>query len=203
MPPEEMITLTAQHARTLRVQLGPEVQAEIAPGAGKGLMLAVLEAAEIELLATLAAIPVRQRAHQRVCRRWTALQLIGHLADWDVYFLNWLRTLCAETADELHYDSDGDRFNAWLQEQRVGQRWPRAWGDFRANRAQFVERLRQVPEHAFITKPAGRGPMPFPTIYHCAWSALEHYLDHAAGVRREARMPVPAELLNFHGPYTD
>ena len=44
---------------------------------------------------------------------------------------------------------------------------------------------------------------PFPTVYHCAWSALEHYLDHAAGLRRECQLQLPDELLTFHGPYTD
>ncbi|MGQ0604459.1 MAG: DinB family protein [Anaerolineales bacterium] len=175
-------------------------RAEMPSGASKAMMLAALEAAEIELLATLAAIPAKRRSTQPVCGHWTTLQLVGHLADWDVYFLNWLTELCGGTSLDLHYDNDGDRFNQWLQDQRKGQPWKKVWHDFRENRRCFVERLRQVPERKFLAK---QKSMPYPTIYHCAWSALEHYLDHAAGVRREAKMDVPAEFLHFHGPYTD
>jgi hypothetical protein len=93
----------------------------------------------------------------------------------------------------------GDHFNAWLYERRKGEKWEQTWQDFRQNRCALHLRLLAVHDEDFLREQQGA---PFPTVYHCAWSALEHYLDHAAGMRRELQLSLPAELLSFQGPYT-
>lgn len=183
----------------MRVLVGPRTEAVIPHGASKQIMLAALEAAELDLLHTLHVIPAGDRSSRLACGAWTTHDVVAHLADWDTYFLNWLKPLCGETQDELHYDNDGDCFNQWLQEQRVGQSWQRVWRDMRINRQVFVAKLASVSDRNFLKKQNTS----FGTVYHVAWSALEHYLDHAAGLRRELHIAVPDELLHFHGPYTD
>ncbi|MEZ4870496.1 MAG: hypothetical protein R3C14_54710 [Caldilineaceae bacterium] len=73
--------------------------------------------------------------------------------------------------------------------------------DFRDNRQHLIVQLQAVPEEHFLREQPESGS--FPSVYHCAWSALEHYLDHAAGLRRQLNVPLAEELLHFHGPYTD
>jgi uncharacterized damage-inducible protein DinB len=163
-------------------------------------MLATLQAAEIELLQTIAFISSSDYDSLPVCGFWTLDDLIGHLADWDKYFLNWLAIMTDKPQRDLYWDEDGDRFNAWLCEQRRGETWAQTWADFRQNRQLFQQNLAAIPDQQFLRKEES---MPFPSIYHCAWSALEHYMDHAAGVRGELRCLMSEELLSFHGPYTD
>jgi hypothetical protein len=195
----DLITLVAAHTRHLRSLVGEPLTTDITRTASKSIMLAALQAAEIEMLQTVALVPAAKRSKQPVSGFWTLHDLIGHLADWDTYFCNWLAVLTGEPQQELYWNDDGDAFNAWLYKRRHGESWNKTWGDFRGNRQMLYERLEAVLEKSFMRKKAG----PFPSVYHCAWSALEHYMDHAAGVRRELKLPIAKELLNFHGPYTD
>ena len=195
----EIIELAAQHARTARLAIGPFDQHLIPESATKHNMLLALEAAELDMICTLNYIAADQRTSVNVCGHWNTQELVSHLADWDSYFLAWLKQLCDGPPNELYFDNNGERFNNWLQTQRVGQSWDRVWQDFRGNWRAIIETLATVSTGEFFqVKDA-----PFRTVYHCTWSALEHYLDHAAGIRRELRLPLPEEVLNFHGPYTD
>ena len=196
----DLMTLTAFHTRYLRYLVGKTLTPDILPTASKVIMLAALQAAEIELLQTIALVSPSDYAQRSVCGFWTLHDLIGHLADWDRYFLNWLAALSDKPEQDLYWDDDGDRFNAWLHDQRRGENWEQTWTDFRQNRQTFHQGLMVVSDTQFLRE---QKDAPFPTIYHCAWSALEHYLDHAAGVRRELRCQLPEELLSFRGPYTD
>jgi uncharacterized damage-inducible protein DinB len=195
----KLATLTATHTRHLRTLAGEALDPVISSTSSKAIMLAAIQAAEIEMLQTIALVPVSVRNKQRVCGFWTLQDLLGHLADWDTYFLNWLAALTGEPQQDLYWDNDGDAFNAWLYKRRRGESLGKAWGDFRRNREMLYERLAIIPEKQFMRKKVG----PFPSVYHCAWSALEHYMDHAAGIRRELKLPIAEELLTFHGPYTD
>ena len=198
--PLELVALAAQHAHDLRRMVGDPLVPTVSASASKAVMLAALQAAELDLLQTLTLLPPAVYDRQPVCGVWTAHDLIGHLADWDSYFLDWLGDLCGEPHPERHWDDDGDRFNAWLLQRRHGEPWGQTWADLRANRRSLHQRLAAVPEDLFLREHDDR---PFPTVYHCAWSALEHYLDHAAGVRRRLGAPLADALLHFRGPYTD
>lgn len=198
--PYDLVTLTAQHAHYLRRQIGAPLEPIIAPTASKATMLSALEAAEIDLLQTITTIQPTLVTQQLVCGAWTLHELIGHLADWDRYFDNWLAELTGRPTVDLHWDDDGDAFNAWLNDQRRGEPWAQTWEVFRGNRQRLHGHLRIVTDEDFLWE---QDRSPFPSIYHCAWSALEHYLDHATGLRRERQMPLAEDLLHFRGPYTD
>jgi hypothetical protein len=99
---------------------------------------------------------------------------------------------------------DGDAFNAGLQASRQGQSWSEIWADFDQTRQALTARVAALSQAELApTTPAS---LPFyPDPYHCVWSALEHYLDHATILRREALLlatAMPKWLLAFHGPYT-
>lgn len=198
--PYELVSLTAQHACDLRHLVGASLEPKIAPTASKAIMLAALHAAEIDLLQTIATLPTIT-AQQPVCGHWTLQELLGHLADWDRYFDNWLAGLTGNPTQALYWNDNGDAFNAWLCDQRQGESWAQTWDDFRSNRQTLLAHLQTVSEENFLREQLNSGS--FPSVYHCAWSALEHYLDHAAGFRRALHMPLVEDLLYFHGPYTD
>lgn len=101
-----------------------------------------------------------------------------------------------EPQPALAWDEDGNQFNAWLYEGQRGE----TWQDFRHNRWTSQQRFASVSAAALLSE---RSDAPFPTIYPCAWSALEHYLDHAAGVRCTLQCQLPEARLSFHGSYTD
>ncbi|MBV7336567.1 ClbS/DfsB family four-helix bundle protein [Chloroflexi bacterium TSY] len=200
LKPLDLMTLTASHSRYLRCLVGEPRTPVILPGASKTIMLANLQAAEIELLQTISFIAPADYDQLPICGFWTLQDLLGHLADWDTYFLNWLAILTGRPQQDLYWNEDGDQFNAWLYERRRDKTWAETWVDFRQNRQSFYQWLTDVPDTEVLL---AKENSPFPTIYHCAWSALEHYLDHAAGVRRALNFQMPDELLSFHGPYTD
>jgi hypothetical protein len=107
--PFELVTLTATHARHLRRLLGEPLVSVVAPTASKAVMLAALQAAEIELLQTIALVSPGDADRTAVCGFWTLHDLIGHLADWDRYFLNWLAAMTDGRQQELYWDEDGGR----------------------------------------------------------------------------------------------
>lgn len=199
----ELIVHTARHVRRLRKQVGPQLESVLLPTASKTLMLNALNAAELDLRYTIDYLIKIGAAKDPVCGTWTMQNLIGHLADWDAYFINWLADLTGKTVQDLYWDDDGDRFNAWLSLQRRNNTWKQDWEDFLNYRRSLIVCLNAVSDNEFLQEIPDRRIATYPTIYHCAWSALEHYLAHAAGLRRQAQMAVPDDLLHFHGPYTE
>jgi hypothetical protein len=172
------------------------------PTASKEIMLSTLAAAEIDLLTTIALVPHDERMSRPICGYWTLHDLVGHLADWDDLFIYWLGLLSGNAPQSKHWDEDGDAYNEWLRQQRQGQSWEKNWADFRSKRAELHNCLCTVPPDEFMRVLLPHAGVSYPTIYHCAWSALEHFIDHATGVRRALAMQFPQELLVFHGPYT-
>jgi DinB superfamily len=202
----EMVVLAAQHGLQVRSLIGAPHSSEASPMACKELMLAALSAAEIDLLTTFRLVKADDVAVLPVCGIWTLTQLAGHLADWDALFLQWLKLLCGEQPNAMEWDEawddDGDALNAHMQVKREGQAWQDARHDLRKCRIELYQAFSAVSPNDFMRVQPARVGVSYPTIYHCAWSALEHYLDHAAGVRRSLNLPLSSELLNFHGPYT-
>lgn len=199
----ELTRLAASHALSLRRLIGAAETPQIAPNGSKAMMLAALHAAEIDILTTFVHILVDERESRPVCSIWTLHDLVGHLADWDRYFANWLIALRGETPRGLYWDGDGDTFNQQLWQCRRGEPWATTWCDFRTQRGALLDTLSQVSNDDFMRQHPADADMPFPSIYHCAWSALEHYLDHAAGVRRRLSLALSEAVLHFHGPYTE
>ena len=93
LKPLDLLTLTTYHSHHLRRLVGEPLTPVILPTASKAVMLAALQAAEIELLQTIAVIATTDADQRPVCGIWTLQDLLGHLADWDTYFHNWLADL--------------------------------------------------------------------------------------------------------------
>jgi hypothetical protein len=198
----DVVALAAHHALHLRQWIGAADAPVMAMDASKEKMLAALRAAEIDLLLTFRLVARDEVDSRPVCGVWTLNQLAGHLADWDELFVYWLGLLRGNAPQAIYWDEDGDALNDYMVNLRAGDLWADTWAECRARRTGFYEALAQVPPEEFLRVQPARKEVSYPTIYHCAWSALEHYLDHAAGVRRHLGLALPSALLSFHGAYT-
>ncbi len=170
----------------------------------KIIMYAALEAASDDLWATAALIPISERETLPVCGSWTLKDVLGHLADWDSYFLNTFYTMVGEPTTPLSWSADGDddAINAKLVAARRKQSFKKVADDCKSARAALITELQMISDDMLADPYGGEGSS-YPSAYHCFWSALEHYLDHAAVIRRELHLKFPKYLLRFKGPYTD
>jgi hypothetical protein len=104
-------------------------------------------------------------------------------------------------AQELDWPDDEHVINGRIYAARRDQPWEWNWSDCREARRTLTDALERASEEVWRRPYDGRISS-FPTLYHCAWSALEHYLDHAAVLRAELPVAMPKRLLRFKGPYT-
>jgi hypothetical protein len=194
-----LIQLASERAREYRASVGPYDAPVLPKGANKLSMVKALHAAELDMLMSLLLVDVSERDTRKICGDWTSRELLGHLADCNVYYSAWLDELQGGRTPTLPWDEDMDKINAFLVAQRDGQSWGEQWTDFRNSTRNLLDALHHVPDDVFVA-PCARGR--YATIYNLAWSAAEHFLDHAAGVRKSYALNMPACLLEFHGPYT-
>jgi uncharacterized damage-inducible protein DinB len=166
----------------------------------KSIVIAALRAARHEFTFTSWLIAQAERESRPVCGVWTLSDLYGHLADCDSYYLVKLGLMLGDRVQDVTVEENEDTQNARWAEARRGQSFAQTSRDAVIQRERLIERLERAPDAALSYRSTGTDS-PYPTAYHCAWSALEHYLDHAAGLRRELGVPLPKALLHFSGPY--
>jgi hypothetical protein len=194
-----LIQLASERARKYRASVGP-YDAPVPPqGACKLDMMQALQAAELDMLMSLLLVDDSERDTRKLCGSWASRELLGHLADSNIQYQAWLTELQGGPKPGLPWDDDLDKINAYLVEQRAGQSWTEQWTDFRNSSRSLLDALHDVTDDAFVAPRTGGR---YATIYNLAWSAAEHYLEHAAGVRKAYALGVPPCLLEFHGPYT-
>lgn len=167
----------------------------------KVILLTALEAARRDFNTSAALVTEPERETRTVCGIWTLKEVAGHLADWDDMFMKWMRIGLGEDVPQFPFNADGDAQNATMAEARKDKTWLENWADCQNTRQALIDKLEKIEEIEINRRYSGKRRT-FPTVYHCAWSALEHYLDHAAILRRELGVPIPKFLLTFKGPYT-
>lgn len=166
--------------------------------AGPGvLMLAALDAARADLETTVRLIAQEDAATKPVAGTWTLADVLGHLTDWTHYFLCNLRE-----GDPASYMGDEATFNERKAAARKGQPVEAASAEFLEVHQVLVWTLEETLDTHWAARPRPE-TSPYPTVYHCAWSALEHVLEHAAGIRAALGLRWPKRLLHVSGPYTD
>jgi uncharacterized damage-inducible protein DinB len=171
------------------------------PGA-KNLAVEALLSARLDFVTSDAFVLNSERETRPVCGTWTLKDVCGHMADWDQYFANAALKMLGLEYEEIALDDDADKMNAQWADARREQSWEEIVEDFNDEFCLLWVTLDNANEEDFQHLSAG-DDSPYPSVYHCAWSALEHYLDHAAVIRRELPVDdVPDRLKVFEGPYT-
>lgn len=168
------------------------------------ILLAALEAARDDFYASAELVPIKERETRPVCGTWTLKDVLGHLADVDGYYLNAFYAMIGEPTIDLGWqdEPDDDATNAKLVKMRAGQSFEQVWEDCQTARSNLLTELRLISDE-MLGDPYGGDDSRYPTPYHCFWSALEHYLDHATVIRRELKLKFPKNLLTIKGPYID
>lgn len=194
-----LVQLAAQRALELRAPIGSLDSTTLPEGASQHAMLSALRSAELDMLVTLMYPTDEARPTTIVCGTWSVRDLTGHLADWDLYYIDCLRELEGQPNPKRQWPEDVERKNALLAQMRERTTFDQCWADFRHNRNTLITLLERIRPDRFV-QPVETGA--YKTPYHLAWSALEHFLEHAGIARREMRLSLPDALLGFKGPYT-
>jgi hypothetical protein len=194
-----LVQLAAQRALELRALVGPPDSNAIPEHASQQVMLNALRSAELDMLITLMYPTDEARPTTLVCGRWNTRDLTGHLADWDTYYLDCLAEIDGQPNPKRHWPDDIERKNGLLSQLRERTTFDECWSDYRHNRNTLISQLERIRPNRFKEHVEGSV---YATPYHLAWSALEHFLEHAGIARREMQMPLPDALLGFKGPYT-
>ncbi len=168
----------------------------------KIILHAALEASSDDLWATAALIPIDERETRPVCGTWTLKDVLGHLADWDDWYLNTFYAMVGEPTNNLGWkdESDGNALNEKLVAKNRKKSFKDVSNHCQSARAALVTEVQMISDD-MLADPYGGEDGVYPTPYHCMWAALDHYLDHTAVIRRELRAKFPKYLLQFKSPY--
>ncbi|MDX1993472.1 MAG: DinB family protein [bacterium] len=167
----------------------------------KAILLATIRAARADLLATMTLVPKAERETRLVCGEWTLKDVAGHMADWTTYFLGCVAIMQGENPPDgwEQPEDEADAYNARRQAARRDQPWIQVWAEFNARYSTLRECLEKLTDEQINQQQV---TTPYASIYECAWSSLEHDLDHAAVIRAALQLEMPSRLLTFSGPFT-
>ena len=154
----------------------------------KAILLAALEASRDEIGALSAMVPEEERDSRPLTDEWTLRDVVGHLADWELFLVKLLR---AGRMLDMGYGGDVDQWNAAHAAARSEQSWARAWEDYRQARQETVDVVRAMSQEALGTPLDNPWGKDTPAYRVVEWW-LEHEREHAAGLR--------GALLNQGGP---
>jgi uncharacterized damage-inducible protein DinB len=107
----------------------------------KVVLEAALEAGRAELLAWATLVPEAERAARPVCGVWTLKDVLGHVADWELFCLAGLREMAAGQVAGLSYNGDEEGWNQAHAAARRDQRWEAVWADFTDTRQALLAAL--------------------------------------------------------------
>lgn len=146
------------------------------------ILSAALDAARVELLAAASCVPAEVQDSRPVCGDWTLKDLLGHIADWELFGARGLAQMAAGQAPRVEHIDDFDAWNASHVDARRDQPWERVWDDLHGARRALSAALEEVGE-------AGLGQkFPFPwgpegTPYEWVGVFLGHDREHARDVQ--------------------
>jgi hypothetical protein len=171
----------------------------------KTILLATMAAANDDFQSSAALVAADERETRKVCGEWTLTQLLGHLADWDIVYLSQLYAMIGKPFKKLKVDDSEtatEATNARFIQARTGQTYEAALKDATNARKKLLAELTKLDETT-LADIYGGDYSGYPTPYHLYWSALEHYLQHAADIRAALAVHMPKYLLSFKGPFTE
>jgi len=147
------------------------------------VLLAALAAGRAELLAWAALVPEPERASRRVCGQWTLQDVLGHVADWELFVVEGLRQMAAGEVAGTGYSGDEEAWNWDHVRARRGQPWETIWGDFVAARQKLLAALQGLDDAA-LARPVPSRWSAEDSAYMWARICLAHDREHAEGLSK-------------------
>jgi uncharacterized damage-inducible protein DinB/predicted RNase H-like HicB family nuclease len=143
----------------------------------KAVLLATLAAARDELLAAAALVAPEERASRPVCGTWTLKDVLGHVADWELWFVKGLRQLVAGQPLDFEDVKDVEAWNRAHAKARRDLPWETVWDDFRETHEALMSILVAMSQAdlkwAFMDM----------TVYDMSCIYVDHDREHARGLR--------------------
>ena len=151
----------------------------------KAVLVAVLNAARDELLASVDLIPPADRASRPVCGYWTLKDLVGHLADWEQVGVAGLRDMATGRPPDVAPIPDIEAWNREHAAAREDQPWETCWEDLHETRDQLLDVLRGMDQEQI--ERSYRFPWgPRGTTYEWVRVFATHDREHAHDLRGAA-----------------
>ena len=128
----------AAHAADIRAWRG--ARSVFSPGP-RCVLLAAMEAARDDLVRQIDRVPAGERETRLVMGHWKLKDVLGHIADWDLFALKALLLMERFRPLPLAPESEADAINAQQMAARRGQTWEQAWADLHHVRADLISVL--------------------------------------------------------------
>jgi uncharacterized damage-inducible protein DinB len=144
----------------------------------KETLIADLIAAREELLAAVDLVPPLERSSRVVCGEWTVRDVLGHVADWELVWIDSLRQLAAGRSPQFEPVESIEAQNQAFFRARRDQSWEEAWADLHTAHAELLQVLQSIDDEdlgrsmTFLL--GGKG-----TVYRWVRTFLEHDREHA------------------------
>jgi predicted RNase H-like HicB family nuclease/uncharacterized damage-inducible protein DinB len=144
----------------------------------RAVTVAALEAARGHLLAAADLVPAEARDSWPVCGEWTTKDVLGHIADWELFGVEGLRMMAAGQAPLVEPLEDIDQWNRVHAQARQEQSWEAVWDDLHRSRQAMMEVLGEMSEGQLTRT------FPFPwgaegTAYDWLGVYMGHDREHA------------------------
>lgn len=171
----------AAHLREWRTKLGEAAQ-ETWHSTGPGSVLAAALIARREaLLAHMAFVPPQEQETLPVVGAWTLKDLAGHVADWELQGLVFIRAILARQEPVTESGWELDRWNAEKAAARAGEPWEKTWAGLLAARRDLLALLRSLDDDALNTP--FEGPLGG-TPYNWFYMVIDHDRAHTEDLWR-------------------
>ncbi|MDX1688145.1 MAG: DinB family protein [Candidatus Promineifilaceae bacterium] len=153
---------------------------EIEDGVGpRAILVAALEASRDEAHALSALVAEEERDSRAVADGWTLRDVVGHLADWELFLLECLE---AGRMLDMGHGGDVDEWNAAHAAARREQSWAQTWEDYGRARQETIDAVQEMDQERLSTLLNNSWGRDTSTYRVVVWW-LEHEREHAAGLR--------------------
>ena len=149
----------------------------------RSVLLAAMDAARNDLLRQIDRVPSSERDTRPIMGDWTLKDVLGHMADWDLYALQALRAIRESRPLPYVAESDVDEVNAQQVAARREQTWDQAWADFQNIRAKVINALADWYDEQLaraVDYPSDWGRTAYGWV---AGQTAEHDREHADALR--------------------
>jgi len=174
----------------------PSVQRGDPPMGPASLIRAAIKAACDDFLIMVRLVPDSERETRPLAGKWTLKDILGHVADGQIEALAHLRMLAGGLPPPPPVDEHTSQRNV---EARASQPYMQVMQDFRKSYVALEGAAAKMSDADLAQSINER----YPDAYACIHAPLEHMIEHAAGLRRELGLRVPARLREFHSIYTE
>lgn len=140
------------------------------------VLAAALPAARAALLAWGTLIPTEEHSTRAVTGEWTWQDVIGHVADWEAWFVRGLQAAVAgRKAGEDH--GGVQKWNHEHASSRKGEAYAKTWQDFVSARTGLLDAFEPLDEHGLAAH-VDTDVRGFDRVYHWVAEAPLHDYEH-------------------------